>query len=63
MRISHGLKPSGEVDTLERAFHSLIELGDQQMADLYCIQELVLDGQWMLMINDYVVDVRWLMKG
>jgi hypothetical protein len=28
-----------EVETLERAFHSLIELGDQQMADLYCIQE------------------------
>lgn len=28
-----------EVETLERAFHSLIELGDQQMADLSCMQE------------------------
>lgn len=33
------LPVSCEVETLERAFHSLIELGDQQMADLYCIQE------------------------
>ncbi len=30
-----------EVRTLEKAFQSLIELGDQQVADLSCIQEML----------------------
>ena len=28
-----------QVQTLEKSFHSLIELGDQEVADLCCVQE------------------------